>query len=104
MSCKYCKHESTAYRHWVDVFGRDHYEKVAETIPFDDESGDDCEPVLSWSVDPNVIDWADYLPRFCVTAYDTDGNEICISVPIRFCPMCGRELPKARLGVEVDKR
>lgn len=101
MSCKYCEHESMAYHHWKDEQGRDHYDKVAVTIPFDEESGEDAEPVISWWVEPNVIDWADHLPRLCVSAYDADGGELCVSIPIRFCPMCGRELPKAELGVEV---
>lgn len=103
MSCKYCKHESMAYHYWKDEQGCGHCEKVAEAIPFDDGSYDDAEPMISWWIEPEVIDWADHLPRFCVNAYNADGEDVCISVPIRFCPMCGRELPKAKLGVEVDK-
>ena len=99
MSCKYCEHESMAYRHWKDERG-DHYDRVAEVIPFDEESGEDAEPVISWWVGQDVLDWADHLPRLCVSAYDADGDETCISVPIRFCPMCGRELPRAKLGGE----
>jgi hypothetical protein len=99
MSCKYCEHESLAYVHRKDEQGRDWYDKVAETIPFDDDSPADAEPMISWWVTPDVLDWANNLPRLCVSAYDSDGEETCISVPIRFCPMCGRELPKARPAV-----
>lgn len=92
MSCKYCKHESIAYNHVKDEEGRDLYIRVAEPMPYDDCSIRDAEPMISWP-DASIIDWADHLPRLCVGAYDTDGGEECISIPIRFCPMCGRKLP-----------
>ena len=92
-ACKYCKHESMAYSHHKDELNSDVYTKVAETIPYDDCGFDDAEPMISWCVGPSILDWTDHLPRLCVTACDTDGDELCISIPIRNCPMCGRKLP-----------
>lgn len=97
MSCKYCKHESIAYKHVKDEENRDLYIRVAEPMPYDDCDIRDAEPMISWP-DADIIDWADHMPRLCVGAYDTDGGEECISIPIRFCPMCGRKLPT---GLEV---
>ena len=96
MSCEYCRHESIAYRHWKDGQNRDHYYKVAETIPYD-ECQVDADPVLSWWVEPHVIDWAGHRARLCLTAYDTEGYEIEISIPVKYCPMCGRELPRTKV-------
>lgn len=95
MSCEYCKHESTAYSHRKDELNRDVYTKVAATIPYD-ESPIDAEPMISWWMPEDAIDWADHLPRLCVTTYDQDGDEECISIPIRHCPMCGRKLPTCK--------
>ena len=100
MSCEYCKHETIAYRHWMDADGCDNYDRVAEVIPYDDCDIDDADPVISWWLDPRSVDWAGHLPRLCISAYDADGDEECISIPIRYCPMCGRKLPKA--GSEAD--
>ena len=97
MSCKYCKHESIAYKHVKDVGGYDLYVRVAEPMPYDDCNIKDAEPMISWPL-AGIIDWADHMPRLCVGAYDMDGGEECISIPIRFCPICGRELPT---GLEV---
>lgn len=92
MSCKYCEHETVAYRTWRDPQGRMQSEKLAESMPFEVDYGFDPEPTISW----------DGRPWLCVTAYDVDGCEACISIPIRFCPMCGRELPKSEPGEVVS--
>ena len=95
MSCKYCEHESMSYVHHKDEQGRDVYTRIAEPFEYDELGSDmDVDPVLSWWHEPDVIDWADHLPRLCITAYDQDGNEECISIPVRHCPACGRKLPK----------
>ncbi len=93
MACKYCEHESMAYSHHKDKSGRDLYQRVAEEIPYDDGDIGDAEPMISWCIEPSVIDWADHLPRLCIAAYDRDGDECELSIPIRHCPMCGRRLP-----------
>ena len=93
MACEYCKHESLSYTHHKDELNRDIYTRIAEPMPYDDCDIDDPEPMISWCVEPHVIDWADHLPRLCVTAYDSDGDEDCVCIPIKFCPMCGRKLP-----------
>lgn len=99
MSCEYCRHRSIAYTHHKDDKGRDVYTKVAETIPYDEEPNVDAEPMISWWMEPETIDWAEHRPRLCVGAYDSDGEEVCISIPINYCPMCGEKLPSVS---EVD--
>ena len=91
MSCKYCRHESKAYQVFIDEGRRVHYDRVAEVIPYDNCGLSNARPVISWYVGPDEVDWADHLPRLCVNTY---------SIPIRYCPFCGRELPRA--GIEVD--
>ena len=98
MSCEYCKHESLAYKETRDERGNLRIE-VAKQIPYDDCDIHDAWPAISWP-EPDIIDWADHLPRLCITAHDQDGEEDCISIPIRFCPMCGRKLPS---GTEVKR-
>ena len=93
MACKYCRHESMSYIHYKDGMNRDVHEAVAEEIPYDDGSIEAAEPMISWCVGKDVLDWADHLPRLAVTAYDADGYESEVSIPIRYCPMCGRKLP-----------
>lgn len=77
LSHAWMQHESLAYNHYKDRFGRDVYQRVTEEIPYDDGDVDDAE----------------HLPCLCVTAYDSDGDECELSIPIRHCPMCGRRLP-----------
>jgi hypothetical protein len=91
MSCEYCKHESLAYNHVKDEDGNDLYIRVAKPMPYDDCNIDDPEPVLSWPK-PEIIDWADHKPRLCVSVYDQDGDEVCVAIPVNFCPQCGRLL------------
>jgi len=95
MACEYCKHESLAYNHVKDEDGKDLYIRVATPMPYDECLIGHAEPMLSWP-NPDVLDWADGLPRLCVTAYDHDGEEEVVAVPVRFCPQCGRELPRRR--------
>lgn len=97
MSCEYCEHRSIAYRHYRDDNGRDKYERVAEPIPYDDDMQFDPEPMLSWP-EPGEVEWADRKPRLCVGAYDMDGEEVCISIKVNYCPMCDEKLPLGVVG------
>lgn len=91
-ACEFCKHESLAYHHSKDKEGCDIETRVAVPMPYDDCGVDDATPMLSWP-EPGVLDWADHKPRLCISAYDSDGMDECIAIPVNFCPMCGRKLP-----------
>lgn len=98
MSCEYCCHEGVAYEHHKDEQGRDVYARVATPLMYDDGAGaEDAEPMISWAPEDAIaIDYADHAPRLCVTAYNQDGDEICIAIPIIHCPICGRRLPTCK--------
>ena len=89
--CAYCRHESQAY-----VCGEDGaYRRVAEELLHDDCCCVDAEPVISWSErNARTGDYADHAPRLIISAYDSDGDECNIAIPIDYCPKCGRRLPK----------
>lgn len=95
MSCEYCEHESGAYSYHKNELNHDIYGRVAKVLPCDYE---DAEPMISWVEHCNLLSGKhDVIPYICVDAYDMYGEEICISLPINFCPVCGRELPRKDL-------
>ena len=110
--CRYCRHEGPAYDRVMDEDGHALLVRRAEPLPYDVyPSYGEIEPEpkiwfggIPYGNVPNVRD--DGMPTLTITASDDCGDDVDIDIPIRFCPRCGRKLPRcgeARYWKDFDR-